>query len=1177
MKLAKKTKLRGEKSMRPFRTFLLSFLAVLAFTLSAAAQQDQINTVVGGGPNDMPALDADVSNPYQVALDSSGNYYIASPNQNRVFKVNTSGFLTVVAGNGLPGYSGDGISGSAAQAMLNFPEGVAVDSSGNVYIADTNNQLIRRVDHTTNTITTVAGIQGSCTFDGDGTATAHSLCYPAQLAMDSVNNLLFIADSSNSRIRKLTVSTGAISTMAGGGTFYSYCANGTVATSCGFSYIGAVAVDSADDIFLSDTYEYVVYEVKASTGKITTIAGTAGSPGGTGDGGAATSATIYPYFNGQLAVNSGGTQVWLADFYNAAIRQIAVGGHINTVAGQNGVNSFSGDGGPATSAYLYYPIGVAVDSAGDLFIGDNNNDRIREVPCSLGGTCTPPTGDTSGDIYTVAGNGSTTYATPVSNVPALGVTLYNPTGVFEDPSNNIFLADTYNQMVRELVNSSGNVNIFAGNGTPGYNGDGISAPSAELYYPASVGRDSSGNIYIADQYNQIIRKVDTSGNISTFAGTPSSPGYSGDNGPAGSAQLQYPFDVFVDNYGNMFIADTYNHVIREVVCAVPGTLSCTPPSGETAGYIYTVAGNNMLGFGYSGDGGPATSAKLYYPSSASTDAAGNLYIADTSNQRIREVNASTQIINTVAGNGSCLFSGDGPATENSVCNPSGVRPDLNGNIFFTDTGNHRIRWVDGGGTLTTFAGNGTATFSGDGGPATSAELYFPNGLFEDPSGNFLICDSYNLRIRKINAFAAVGRSTGSVIFPIQALNTMSGAVDVTLSGIGPASITNISTSGDFTELDDCVGSLPNGTACTVSVYFTPTHSGARYGTLTVTTNGYFSTTTTVALQGTGEGLTITGAPLSFGTDPIGTPVVKSVTIKGNTTYSTIVLTGDTTDFKITSNTCTGMVPVSCAVGVTFNPTSTGAKKATLVIKDTDPTSPQLVGATGTGSSFESFTPTSVTFPTQLVNTTSKNTKITFKYTGASSLTMTSVTASAGFTVNLTGITSSQCNLSSTTVLAHNGLCYFNVAFAPGNSIGVVAGNATVNFTDPSDPNTSLQLPLSGTSTEVSLSPTTLAFGTVAAGTLNKSVTVTNKGTTTLTFSGTPTITGTGSGQFAVLPYGGGTISSCLNGTVMLTQNQSCTFTVQFTHMADSNSFTTTLNISDNGGASPQLVKMTAKD
>jgi sugar lactone lactonase YvrE len=1167
--------------MRKFqvsRTVRLVCMAALALllTINATAQQNQINTVIGGGPNAMPAVDADLYTPDSVAVDSAGNFYIAAYSQNRVFKVTVStGELTVVAGNGLQGYSGDGVTGGAAVAMLSNPEGVAVDGNGNVYIADTDNCVIRKVD-TTETITTVAGVQGSCGFNGNGApATSYELSYPEQVAVDSANNVL-VADFSNAMIRKLTVSTGAISTVAGNGGSASYCTNGTAATSCSFYGSVAVAVDSSEDIFLTDYNICVVYEVIASTGKIKTVAGTNGSCGYSGDGGAATAAEIYPWDYGQLWTNSAGTQVWLADTSNERVRQFAVGGKISTVAG-DGCGGFSGDGGPATSACLG-PTGIALDNSGNLFIADGSytgNERIREVVCFLGGSCSPPTGETAGDIYTVAGNGSYNDSTPVSNVPALGVTLYYPAGVLQDPSANVFVSDTDNSFVRQLVSSTGNVDLFAGDGVYGYSGDGGLATSAEISYPYGISRDSAGNIFFADEYNQVIRKVDTSGDITTVAGTPQSAGYGGDGGPATSALLDYPNDVFVDDYGNLIIADTNNHLIREVVCAATGTLTCTPPAGETAGYIYTVAGTPQTS-GYAGDGGPATSSKLDSPYSAAVDGAGNLYIADTNNLRIREVNATSGIIDTIAGNGSGGFSGDGPATQNSVYYPGGLRADANGNVFFADTDNQRIRWIDGGGTMTTFAGNGSAGFSGDGAPAIAAEMYEPFTLSEDASGNFLVADQYNFRVRQINAFAAVGRSTGSISFPLQQVGTTSDAFDVTLSGIGPASITGITTSGNFSEVDDCLGGLPNGTACTVSVFFAPTKAGVRTGTLTVSTNGYLTTTTTVALQGEGEGLTITGAPMAFGNQSLGSTITKTVSIKGSTTYSSVTLSGDTTDFTISSNTCTGTVS-SCSVGVTFKPLSSGVKKAALVVKDSDPTSPQLIALGGTGTTYESFTPASVSFATTVVNTNSKATKVTFKYTGSGTLTLNSLTPSTGFLVNTTGISSGACSLSGTTSIPQNGTCEFNVVFGPGSTIGTVNGTVTAAFTGDPTGNTSAQLPLIGTSTQVSLSPAAMGFGTIAQGTTkNLSVTVTNKGTTPLTFSGTPTVTGTGSGQFAVLPYASPSTSTCLNGSVTLTQNQNCTFTVQFTSPTGSTtSFTTYLNISDNGGGSPQLEKMTA--
>jgi trimeric autotransporter adhesin len=363
----------------------------------------------------------------------------------------------------------------------------------------------------------------------------------------------------------------------------------------------------------------------------------------------------------------------------------------------------------------------------------------------------------------------------------------------------------------------------------------------------------------------------------------------------------------------------------------------------------------------------------------------------------------------------------------------------------------------------------------------------------------------------------------------------------------------------------------------VSVFFTPTLSGTRYGTLFINTNGYFSTVTTISLEGTGTGLTITPNPLAMGSSAVNTTVTKSIAVKGGTTYSSVTLEGDTTDFTIATNTCSGTVAATCAIGITFDPTSTGAKKATLVIKDTDPTSPQVVSITGTGSSYEKFTPALVSFATtQLDGTTSKNTKITFTYTGTPALTLTGLAPSTGFTVNETGISSAACN-PGTTTLAKNQFCYFNVAFAPGTAIGTIVGDVTASFTgDPN--NSSLQLPLTGKATEVSLSPASLAFGTVTSGTKNETLTVKNVGTTTLAFSGTPTITGTGSGQFTVLPYSASPVTStCLNGAVTLTNNQTCTFTVQFTSTGAGVSYAETLSVSDNGGASPQAEKITAKD
>jgi trimeric autotransporter adhesin len=1125
--------------MRASRNLLLMF-AVLALTLAAAAQQNFISTLIGGGPNNVPALDADINGPEFVAFDSAGNYYFsASFTSNRVFKVNASGTLTVVAGNGLQGYSGDG--GPAVQATLYNPEGVAVDGSGNVYIADYSNQVIRMVN-SSGIISTIAGT-GSCSYDGDTTgaggdgkpATQHSLCSPYQITLDSSGNL-FIADASNYRIRKLVISSDSISTVAGNGT-PTACANGVLATSCGFYQPNGIAVDSAGDLFIADTYDYVVREVAAATGKVKTIAGTLGSGGFSGDGALATSATINQVFG--LSVDAAGANVWVADYYNYRIREFAVGAKINTVAGGGG-GGFCGDGGPATSACLYNPVSAAVDSAGNLYIADSYNQRVRKV-------------DSTQTINTVAGNGSTNQTTLV-NGTSTGITLNYPWGIVGDPSGNMFVANQNDYAVQELVISSSLVNIFAGTGTAGYNGDGIPANTAELNNTAGVARDSAGNIYIADQNNCIIRKVDTAGNISTVAGIPSSCTYGGDGGPATSANLYYPGGVAVDASNNLYIADTYNHIIRKV----------------SGGTITTVAGTPQVA-GYSGDGGPATGAKLSYPADMKVDSAGNIYITDQYNFRIRKVSTASGNITTVAGNGAGGFSGDGIATQNSLYYPVGIWLDANDNLFFADQYNQRIRMVDGGGTMTTVAGNGNAAFAGDGGPAISASLYYPYGVYVDGTGNLFITDTYNFRVREINAFAAVGRSTGSLAFGISPVATTATPQAVTLSGVGPAAISSITATGDFSEVDNCNGSLPNGSNCTVYVYFTPTASGLRTGTLTINSNGYFGTVSSIALEGKGAGLSITGT-LAFGAVSLNTSSTKTVTLQNagsaSVTISSITLT-QTTDYAFSNtSTCplTGGPLASkakCTIVVTFTPHSTGVKKGTLVVNSNDPASPLLLGYSGTGSSFESFTPASVTFATTLLNTNSKASKVTFKYSGTGSLTVTGLAASASYSLNATGITSGACNLTGNTVLAAGGSCSFNVVFTP-TAINTVPGTVTASFTG--DPNNStLVLPLTGVGTEVTFTPASLSFGNVVHGT-TKSLPLTVKNVSssnTLHVTGT-SFTGTFASVYSV------TTNTCGSVGPGLT----CTLTVQYAPTAVGTGQKAVLNVVDDGGGSPQLVNVT---
>jgi hypothetical protein len=283
--------------------------------------------------------------------------------------------------------------------------------------------------------------------------------------------------------------------------------------------------------------------------------------------------------------------------------------------------------------------------------------------------------------------------------------------------------------------SAGIINTVAGDGIAGYSGDGGAATSAELNVPYGVAVDNAGNIYIADYGNERIRKVTAStGKISTVAGN-GTVGYGGDGGPATSAKLDSPTGVALDGAGNIYIADLGNHRIRKVTVST--------------GIISTAAGNGTQG--YSGDGGPATSAELYYATGVAADSAGNIYIGDEVNERVRKVTASTGIINTVAGDGVGGYSGDGgPATSAELNAPSGVAVDTAGNIYIADISNNRIRKVTvSTGIISTVAGNGTAGYSGDGGPATNAELNNPSGVAVDTVGKIYIGDTNNNRIRAV--------------------------------------------------------------------------------------------------------------------------------------------------------------------------------------------------------------------------------------------------------------------------------------------------------------------------------------------------------------------------------------------------------------------------------------------
>jgi uncharacterized protein (TIGR03437 family) len=740
---------------------------------SAWGQTYTISTFAGGAlPVNIPGTSASLGYgvPRYIAADHAGNVFFVD--QNTVLRLDaTTGVLTLVAGNGSVGFSGD--NGPATNAQLANPGGIAVDSAGNLYIADSGNARIRKVSG--GVITTVAGGGSSGYFD-TGPATSAQLWGPGGIALDSNGDLYFADTALYGLVRK--VSGGVITTVAGGGS--SGLGDNGPATSAQLYMPTGVAVDSAGNLYIAD-YNRIR---KVSNGVITTVAGN-GTQGSSGDNGPATSAQLSGAMG--IAADSAGN-LYIADSGN--IRKVS-NGVIATVAG-NGTQGFSGDNGPATSAQLYWPWGVAIDSAGNLYIADSYNNRIRKV--------------TNGVITTVAGNGTQSFSG--DDGPATSAQLYGSHGVAAGPDGSVYIADSSNNRIRKVTN--GVVTTVAGTGTADFSGDNGPAISAQLTDPEGVAVDSAGNLYIADTGYSRVRKV-TNGVITTVAGGGATLG---DNGPAASAQLYSPKGVAVDSAGNLYIADTYNQRIRKV----------------SNGVITTVAGTGTHGPS-SGDNSPATSASLFSPTGVAVDSAGNLYIADTGNSRIRKV--SNGIITTVAGNGGYGFNGDnGLATSAQLYNPEGIAVDSAGNLYIADTLDNRIRKVSNG-VITTVGGNGTYGFSGDNAPATSSQLSRPTGVAVDSAGNVYVADRDNNRIRVLTP-AAVTVRTPTIISMVNSASYNSGPISpgemVTIfgSGIGPATAaygTTDSSTGKLTTMIGGVQVLFNGTA-TPMIYASSTQVSA---------------------------------------------------------------------------------------------------------------------------------------------------------------------------------------------------------------------------------------------------------------------------------------------------------------------------------------------------------------
>ncbi len=859
------------------------------------AQQYVISSVAGGGGlpvTPASALSVKFPPPTAAAVDASGNVYFSSGNF--VFKLDGSGIATAVAGNGRAGYSGDG--GPATGARINFPQGVAVDAAGDLYIADTNNNVIRQVT-ASGVITTVPGT-GSGLLSG-----------PYGVAVDSAGNL-YIADTYNYVIRKLAVN-GTMTTVAGNGA-QGYLGDNGAAISAELDTPQGVAVDSAGNLYIADTHNSAIRRV-AVNGTITTVAGN-GNAGYLGDGGQATLAELYgPY---GVTVDSGGS-LYIADSYNSAIRKVASNGVITTLAG-------AGTG-------LNFPEGVALDAAGDLYIADTGNCLLRKLA-------------PGGSIATVAGAGLWGYAG--DGGPATQAELFQPQAVAWDSAGNLYIADSFNYVVRK-VTPNGTITTVAGNGTQFYppngglvgDGDGGLATSASLGTCYGLAVDAAGNIYIGDYDNSAVRKVSPNGMITTVAGN-GLGGYSGDGGLATSAGLGWPTGVAVDAAGSVYIADTYNNVIRKV----------------TGGVITTLAGDGYIYGGFYGDGGLALNAELNSPGGLAVDAAGNVYIADSNNSAVRRV-ATNGTITTVAGIGGYwqyYGAGDGgPATSAYLVYPTGVAVDATGNLYIADYYDLRIRKVATNGIITTAAGSSLAGYAGDGGPASQAQFESPAGVAVDPAGNVYVADDLNnlvrilvpggthalLSVASAHSGSFTAGSAGAVYSLVVSNTAGAGATSgtVTLTETAPAGLTLVSMAG--------TGWNCSASACSRSDALA---AGSSYPPITATVNVAAGLSSWVVNQVAVSG---GGSAAASGTDP--TLVVAAVLAAPVLVSPANGATGVADAAVLTWNAATGAVSydvyfgTSSAPSLVTNTTATSYAPGTLTAGQTYYW--QIVAQNGSGS------------------------------------------------------------------------------------------------------------------------------------------------------------------------------------------------------------------------------------
>lgn len=683
---------------------MLHKLLLLSLALTLPAQQ--IVTTLAGTEwvfpgNGATALNVPIAPVVASAVDPQGRLVYADALNHVVVRIETNNTVTVVAGNGVRGFSGDG--GDARRASFDQPRGIAIDKAGNIYISDGRNYRVRRVD-TRGIITTFAG-RGINGWGADGGPATAANVSPWRLATDTAGNLL-IADYDNSRIRKVPPD-GIIDTIAGNGK-NTYSGDGKPARESSFVPFD-IAVDPAGRILISDPINFRIYRI-GTDGIVNSIAGT-GTRGYSGDGGPAVAASIT---NASAITSDASGNVIIADTSNRRIRRVSAAGLITTIAGGSSADVTTTPADPLRSA-IGLVTNVVYDAQGRLYIADADDPRFLLLSAD------------GRSIQKIAGNSKFKDLPP--NTPASLVTITEPMGIAVTPTGAIYFSEFGGHRVN-LISREGLTSTVTGTGVNSCCTDGPAA-TGRVAFPAGLALAPDGALLIADSNSHKVRRV-ANGQISSIAGTTFVSGSAGDGGPALNAQLNQPWGIVADAAGNIYVSERSGHRVRRI---------------DPRGTITTYAGNGLAA--YSGDGGRATEASLNGPSGLAFNTAGELLIADYANHRIRAVSANGNI-RTIAGTGVNANNGEGlPATEAGVRFPFGLAADKNGNIYVTSDGTGYIRRIDPNGVIALFAGVFLYGYAGDGGSPLAASFSRPFNVATDDAGNVYIADTQNNRIRVV--------------------------------------------------------------------------------------------------------------------------------------------------------------------------------------------------------------------------------------------------------------------------------------------------------------------------------------------------------------------------------------------------------------------------------------------